>query len=528
MTGRMAAARRVGLLGAVLAVGAILVWADLTHAQPAGQSIAAILEAKAHRTSSQRKLSSQLLDAAGAQPSDGVTHRQALAAEVKDEPTPTADVEDVADEEVTVDIRADVTPAVLARIRDLGGTLLNSVPKYRAIRARLPLSALEPLARLEAVQSIRPADQPITHQVLTNKVDTTEGDVAHQANLARQTYSVDGTGIGIGVISDGVKTLAAQQATGDVPAQVTILPGQAGGSFNLACGGRSSGTEGTAILEIVHDLAPGAELFFADGGGGSAQMAQNIEDLCAAGADVIVDDIGYLLAPAFQDGVIAQAVSAVVANGCFYFSSAGNAGNLNDDTSGVWEGDFVDGGSLSVNGTVVGRTHDFGGGVVKNRLKTNSTRPIILQWSDPVDGSANDYDLFLIDTNDNVLASSTNTQDGTQDPIEYIRGSCSNDRKDTRLLIVKNSGAADRYLRLSYARGGLEIATAGQTFGHSASQDAIGVAAVDVDDAGWLAVSSTARSRSRHSVRTVRGGSSSRLTARRSRRGTSHPPAGRC
>ena len=231
---------------------------------------------------------------------------------------------------VTVDIRADVTPAVLARIRDLGGTLLNSVPKYRAIRARLPLSALEPLARLEAVQFIRPADQPITHQVLTNKVDTTEGDVAHQANLARQTYSVDGTGIGIGVISDGVDTLAAQQATGDVPARVTVLPGQAGGSFNLACGGRSSGTEGTAILEIVHDLAPGAELFFADGGGGSAQMAQNIEDLCAAGADVIVDDIGYLLAPAFQDGVIAQAVSAVVANGCYYFSAAGNAGNLND------------------------------------------------------------------------------------------------------------------------------------------------------------------------------------------------------
>ena len=32
-----------------------------------------------------------------------------------------------------VDIRADVTPAVLARIRDLGGTVLSSIPKYRAI-----------------------------------------------------------------------------------------------------------------------------------------------------------------------------------------------------------------------------------------------------------------------------------------------------------------------------------------------------------------------------------------------------------
>ena len=139
-----------------------------------------------------------------------------------------------------------------------------------------------------------------------------------------------------------------------------------------------------------------------------------------------------------------------------------------------------------MNGVLVGSLHDFGGGVTGNRIKTSShhTRPIILQWSDPVGGSANDYDLFLIDADDNVLASSTSTQDGTQDPIEYIGGSCANDRVGTRLLIAKKTGAADRYLRLSYARGGLEIATAGQTFGHSASQDAIGVAAVDVDDAG--------------------------------------------
>ena len=90
----------------------------------------------------------------------------------------------------------------------------------------------------------------------------------------------------------------------------------------------------------------------------------------------------------------------------------------------------------------------------------------------------------LIDADNNVLVSSTNTQDGTQDPIEYIRGSCSNDREGTRLLIVKTTGAADRYLRLSYARGGLEKVTAGRTFGHSASQDAVGVAAVDVRTAG--------------------------------------------
>ena len=517
-----------GLLGAVLAIPLLAgpAGAQQPLAQAGGdlpvravRQIEALLAAKAQRTPAQRKVSSQFLEAqrttaqraVNSQPLDEQrtpTQRtmnsqllDALRTPLREPPaagTALLQATDpyAKDERVMVDIRADVTPAVLARIQSLGGTVINSVPRYQSIRARLPLAALEPLATLEAVQFIRPADEPILEQPLersavaravaaTSKVDTSEGDVAHQANVARQTYTVDGTGIGIGVISDGVDTLADQQATGDVPAPVMVLPGQEGGSFDLACGGRSSGTEGTAMFEIVHDLAPGADLFFADGGGGRAQMAQNIEDLCSAGANIIVDDIGYLGASAFQDDVIAQAISAAAANGCFYFSSAGNAGNLNDATAGVWEGDFVSGGMLSLNGINSGAVvHDFGGGVTGNRIKTNSTRPIILQWADPVDGSANDYDLFLIDADDNVLASSTSTQDGTQDPIEYIGGSCSNDREDNRLVIVKNSGAEDRYVRLNYARGGLEIATAGQTFGHSASKDAIGVAAVDVGDAG--------------------------------------------
>ena len=408
-----------------------------------------------------------------------------------------------ADERVLVDIQADVTPEVLARIRALGGTVINSVPRYRSIRAELRLAALELLAELDEVQAIRPADIPVTHRQLpgpssvlstgalhgvqSSKADTSEGDVAHRANTARQTYSVDGTGIGIGVISDGVDTLADQQATGDVPAQVTVLPGQEGGPFLSSCRPPETGegSEGTAILEIVHDLAPGAALFFATGGGGRAQMAQNIEDLCEAGASVIVDDIGYLAASAFQDGVIAEAISAATEAGCYYFSSAGNGGNLSDGTASVWEGDFAEGPELDLSvidtGAVV---HDFGGGVTGNRIEKDSDNPIILQWADPTGASANDYDLFLIDADDTVLASSTTTQDGTQDPLEYIISPCSGDRVGARLVIVKNAGAADRYLRLSYAREGLKITTAGQTFGHSASEDAIGVGAVDVGDAG--------------------------------------------
>ena len=456
---RPGAARLRTTLCAVLLT---LVWADCISAQPSakrppptGQQIEELLAQKARRSPAQRKVSSQLLDMVESQPpraaEDEVRRRDS------DKPEPV--------EPVLVDIRADVTKALLARIRVLGGTVINSVPKYRAIRAELPVVAIERLAALAAVQTIRPADE-----ARTRKEDTTEGDHAHRANTARATHGVNGTGIGIGVISDGVRTLADRQATGDVPARVTVLPGQAG-----------RGDEGTALLEIIHDLAPGADLYFATGFGGQARMAENIEALCEAGANVIVDDIGYPLEAAFQDDIVAQGVNAAVADGCFFFSAGGNDGNLTDRTSGVWEGDYAAGSDLVVDGQTLGTKHDFGGGVETNEMMGFGVNPIVLQWADPLGASSNDYDLFLVDENGAVIASSTDTQDGSQDPIEII--SSFFDYSGLSVVVVKASGA-NRYLRVQAFGGRLATATEGTLYGHSAQENAISVAMVDVRTAG--------------------------------------------
>ena len=276
----------------------------------------------------------------------------------------------------------------------------RSVPAGEA-RTRAQVSTILSSPRTQTV------DSPVTR-----KDDTSEGDVAHRANSARRTHSVDGTGIGIGVISNGVRSLAERQATGDLPARVTVLPGQAG-----------RGDEGTALLEIVHDLAPGAELYFATGSGGQAQMAANIEALCEAGANVIVDDIGYTNEAAFQDDIVAQGVNAAVAGGCVFFTAGGNDGNLTYGTTGVWEGDYAAGTSLIVDGETLGVRHDFGGGVEANEVSGSGfsgVSAIVLQWADPLGASANDYDLFLVNEDGDVIANSTDTQDGTQDPIESI------------------------------------------------------------------------------------------------------------
>ena len=68
--------------------------------------------------------------------------------------------------------------------------------------------------------------------------------------------------------------------------------------------------EGTAMLEIVHDLAPGAKLYFATAADSDASFAANILALRNTyGCDVIVDDVTYTNEGAFQDGMIAQAVN---------------------------------------------------------------------------------------------------------------------------------------------------------------------------------------------------------------------------
>jgi hypothetical protein len=232
-------------------------------------------------------------------------------------------------------------------------------------------------------------------------------------------FGVNGAGIKIGVLSDGASSLAASQALGDLPADVTVLPGQIGG-----------GDEGTAMMEIAHDLAPGAKLYFATAFNGVASFAQNIRDLRAAGCDIIIDDVFYFDENPFVDGqsggivspsnggLILQAVNDVTADGALYFSSAGNEGNLDDGSAGAYENDFVHGGSL---GLLAGGTVHLFGTDLYDRISAGGGNYVMLFWSDPLGASTNDYDLFVLNsTGTAVLEASTDVQDGTQDPLESL------------------------------------------------------------------------------------------------------------
>src|SRR5262249_27767050 len=301
----------------------------------------------------------------------------------------------------------------------------------------------------------------------------TEGDLTHRALDARGAFGVNGAGLKIGVLSDGVTNLAASQATGDL-GTVTVLPGQGG-----------AGDAGTAMMEIIQHIAPAASLFFATADNSITSFAQNIRDLRTAGCDIIVDDVFYFVETPFQDGqtgavvstsnggVVIQAVNDVVAAGALYFSSAGNEGNVDFNTSGTFEVDFN--GVASAAPLPSGKVHSFAGNPF-DTITAPGFQILGLWWADPLGGSANDYDLYVLNSASSaILAASTNLQNGTQDPVELI-GSPSV-LNNNRVVVFQQTCAADRFVHVVRCRGGLTVNTVGETHGPSAAWGAYTVAA---------------------------------------------------
>jgi len=502
------------------AIKSVVAKQEPTIDQSAWQQIQALLEEKEARTPAQQKIDSQLLY------SIKMRRGESIAKNVR---SLSVDVGANDAGFVTVDITATIDDQLLDSLRGMSVEVSNVFREYNSLRAIVALEQLETIASFSQVRFIQPRQEALFSQARVGTLKpadaqlrystpgelpprgwrysdfheraarvraaiqpalinasspnrllgvgsvTSQGDTTHKAFTARGTFNTDGTGIKIGVLSDGVDSLAVSQGTADLDG-VTVLPGQAG-----------FGDEGTAMLEIIHDLAPGAQLYFATAVNGMPSFAQNIRDLRTAGCDIILDDVGYFVESPFQDGQTAtvvspnnaglatQAVNDVVAAGALYFSAAANSGNLNDGTSGTWEGDFADGGTLPL--LPGGKVHDFdpGAGVSQSDLITADGFLVNLHWSDPLGASNNDYDVFILTSNlTSVVASSTNVQNGTQDPYEAIFFAPTG----YRVLILQKTGAANRFLHLATNRGELTFSTQGETHGHNAASGGYGVAAV--------------------------------------------------
>ncbi|UJS24907.1 S8 family serine peptidase [Thiothrix winogradskyi] len=211
------------------------------------------------------------------------------------------------------------TAALAQKLTSLG---MNNVATFgRVVSGRFPVNKL---AEMENVTELRFARSALLSTNSWNETSgkvKSQGDQAIQADKARRTLDVSGKTVPIGVLSDSYNCLggaALGVTNGELPSNVKTL--QEGFCDSIVV------DEGRALMEVAHDVAPGAPLLFHTADGGMANFAQGIINLADAGAKVIVDDAFYLTEPYFQDGIISQAIDQVKSRGVAYLSSAGNSG----------------------------------------------------------------------------------------------------------------------------------------------------------------------------------------------------------
>ncbi len=307
---------------------------------------------------------------------------------------------------------------------------------------------------------------------------TSEGDADARGPQAR-AGGVDGSGITVGVVSDGIDHIASAIGTGDAPAGAGVPSGS-------GCVG-GGGDEGTALVEIVHDVAPGATIRFSSGLSDKQAFVDSLHCLANAGARVIVDDVGFYDEPFFEDGMVADEARLLVQSGVTLVSAAGNDADIHyggtflgtkDATSGALYHDF---------GAASGRPSDT---FERFDLPPGGVAECVLQWDDPFGASSNDYDLELWDMEPNppaLVDGSGNVQSGTQDPFESV-GPLANIGKTTGHLAarVRQVSGTRRVLGL-YCLGAANlqyVVPAGSLFGHPGVSEVVAVGAIDAKATG--------------------------------------------
>ncbi|TPG72344.1 PKD domain-containing protein [Hymenobacter nivis] len=381
---------------------------------------------------------------------------------------------------------AALRPALLAR----GFEVVSDQSKLHFIEGRLPMGQLAPGAAgisalaAQGLLGVLPVFDPINS---AGKV-LNQADFVLEASRVRgaQPTGYDGTGVRIGVMSDSYNALggaAAGVASGDLPANVQVLQDPATGT-----------DEGRAMLELIHDLAPGAGKAFSGIYQGEANFADQIYKLAdptLGNCKIIVDDISYLNEPMFQDGVIAQAVEEVVATrGVAYYSSAGNYADKSSEyvaptftatTGGAADLDF----GLSTGATTDTR-QPF-------TIAASGTFQLAIQWSDPfytTNGVKTDLDAYLVvaraggPVKGDTVARATTNNLANQTPGEII--SYTNPAAATNtafnLVMARRAGTADP-ARVKYIGYGASFTPtkywtrSGTVTGHHASVNSMSVAA---------------------------------------------------
>jgi hypothetical protein len=353
---------------------------------------------------------------------------------------------------------------VYVRVAD-GNDVANVLPFFHGepvvmadsnmIAGWMPISDLNATAMLENVVFIDPVYPP----VFRSGAFLTEGDALHNGPAFRNSLGLDGAPIRIGVISNGVTSLPAAQATSDLP-PVNVL--------NVGMG-----DEGTAMLEIIHDIAPGADLSFCAAGGSIGTFQNAIAALHAQGCDIICDDVGWYTDPFFEHSPTGNLIGNLrTMRDYIHISACGNDGLVHHQQAFT---DVVPAGGDGI--------HDQ---PLMARVPSGESLDIFFQWNEPQAGPINNnFDIHLFDMTGTTEYLPAGTNIGVNwDTIQFTNTTGSD--QDVVLWIWRTSGSTTQTMEVFLEPSGpngyvysVGVSAADAIFGHPGHGSVIAVASTD-------------------------------------------------
>ena len=357
-----------------------------------------------------------------------------------------------AQRDVEIDVDDGATSRVASAIADAGARVLGAA--HGVIEATVSQSVLEQIASRPDVEYVAPLLRMRKHAVTSEGLQSTSTNVW-------QALGYRGRGVKIGVIDGSFARYTLRQSTGDLPQNLITVD---------FCGGQllseaNDGVHGTAVAEIVYDLAPEASLYLICIGDGMAPLQAAINYAKTQGIKVVNFSAGYIGggrgdgrgAPGSPEALVADAV----ASGITWVNSAGNY------SFSHWSGTFA-----PAPGT---QWQLFASGDQLQSITVPSGREMcaVLTW-DEWPAASSDYDLYLYGTDVvNPLTGSARASVGT--PPREALCYTNTDPANTRfgLGIYRRSGSALPRLDLTVDGPRLEYPVAAGSIAQPATVDTV-------------------------------------------------------
>lgn len=313
--------------------------------------------------------------------------------------------------EITVD--SNRAQEAEAAVTAAGGQVTKRRDDGSVLQAWLPPQVLATVAANEAVFYVRqPSYAMVTED--TALAALTEGAAAAGAQ-AWHNAGLTGQGVKVAIIDAGFLDYPSLLGD-DLPATVTAKTFV---DFQNDSHVNGVTPHGTACAEIIHDMAPDAQLYLLQVST-ATDLGEAVDYAISQGVDVISTSLAWLnVTPGDGTGYFAQQANKARAAGILWVTAAGNyrethwGGVFNDTGDGSHE--FDDGQNVNFFGPGNGQALSIPGGNVIR---------VFVRWDD-WQGRNQDYDLHLVrwtGSGYSLVASSTNLQTGQpgQTPAEQI------------------------------------------------------------------------------------------------------------